>query len=152
MNTQSCIFSNSLNGKQDGRLARAYFSPNYNYFYQLLQTVKNETTVLNLVFKRFFTNINSTTNFYNLCERGGSTIFPWSFLSHSSNKLRGGTRQCFRKFPVSKKFMDKRVISLFSLKNFCLSVPKNFARNLSMFQKNSGIEIFHAEEGGITVL
>ena len=34
-------------------LAPAYFSPNYNTFDQLLQTVKNKTTVLILVFKEF---------------------------------------------------------------------------------------------------
>ena len=34
-------------------LAPAYFSPNYKYFDQLLQTVKNKTTVLILVFKQF---------------------------------------------------------------------------------------------------
>ena len=39
--------------RQDGRLAPAYFSPNYKYFDQLLQTVKNKTTVLILVFKEF---------------------------------------------------------------------------------------------------
>ena len=39
--------------KQDGRLAPAYFSPNYKYFIQLLQTVKDRTTVLILVFKEF---------------------------------------------------------------------------------------------------
>ena len=39
--------------KQDGRLPPAYFSPNYKYFDQLLQTVKNKTTVLILVFKEF---------------------------------------------------------------------------------------------------
>ena len=39
--------------KQDGRLAPAYFSPNYKYFDQLLQTVKNKTTVLILGFKDF---------------------------------------------------------------------------------------------------
>ena len=39
--------------KQDSRLAPAYFSPNYKYFDQLLQTVKNKTTVLNLLFKEF---------------------------------------------------------------------------------------------------
>ena len=42
-----------LNRKQDGRLAPAYFLPNYKYFDQLLQTVKNKTTVLMLVFKEF---------------------------------------------------------------------------------------------------
>ena len=38
---------------QDGRLAPAYFSPNSKYLDQLLQVVKNKTTVLNLVFKEF---------------------------------------------------------------------------------------------------
>ena len=38
--------------KQDGRLAPAYFLPNYKYFDQLLQAVK-KTTVLILVFKEF---------------------------------------------------------------------------------------------------
>ena len=39
--------------QQDGRLAPAYFSPNYKYFDLLLQTVRNKTTVLILVFKEF---------------------------------------------------------------------------------------------------
>ena len=39
--------------KQDGRLAPAYFSPYCKYFDQLLQTVKNKTTVLIIVFKEF---------------------------------------------------------------------------------------------------
>ena len=39
--------------EQDGRLAPAYFSPNYKYFGLILQTVKIKTTVLNLVFKEF---------------------------------------------------------------------------------------------------
>ena len=41
------------NCKQDGRLAPAYFSPNYKSFDQALQTVEFDTTVLNLVFKEF---------------------------------------------------------------------------------------------------
>ena len=39
--------------KQDGRQAPANFSPNYKDFDQILQTVKNKTTVLNLVSKEF---------------------------------------------------------------------------------------------------
>ena len=39
--------------KQDGRLAPAYFSPNYQYFDQLLQTIKHKTTVMILIFKDF---------------------------------------------------------------------------------------------------
>ena len=42
-----------LEVKKDGRLASAYFWPNYKYFDQLLQTVENKTTVLILVFKEF---------------------------------------------------------------------------------------------------
>ena len=38
------------NKKQDVRLAPAYFSPNYKYFDELLQTVENKTTVLILIF------------------------------------------------------------------------------------------------------
>ena len=76
--------------EQDGRLAPAYFSPNYNYFDQLLQTVKNKTTVLKLVFQRVFTNINSTTDFYTLRKR----VLRFSvenFLSHSVETFRRGT-------------------------------------------------------------
>ena len=39
--------------KQDGRLAPAYFSPNYKYFDQFFQKAINKTTVLILVFKEF---------------------------------------------------------------------------------------------------
>ena len=41
------------NIKQDGWLAPAYFSPNYKCIDRVLQTVKNKTTVLILVFKEF---------------------------------------------------------------------------------------------------
>ena len=34
-------------------LAPAYFSPSYKYFDQLMETVKNKTTVLISVFKEF---------------------------------------------------------------------------------------------------
>ena len=40
-------------GQPDSRIAPAYCSSNYKYLDQLLQTVKNETFVLNLVFKGF---------------------------------------------------------------------------------------------------
>ena len=39
--------------QQDGRLAPVYFLPEYKYFDQPLQTVKNEITVYNLVFEGF---------------------------------------------------------------------------------------------------
>ena len=48
-----------FNFEQDGRLVPAYFSPNYKYFDQLLQTAQNKTTVLILVFKEFLQTSNS---------------------------------------------------------------------------------------------
>ena len=54
-NTLSTLKNNCdwIKEQQDGRPAPAYFSPNYKYVDQFLQTVKNKTTVLNLVFKEF---------------------------------------------------------------------------------------------------
>ena len=47
----SAVWLTTLNSEQDGRLAPAYFSPNYKYFDQFLQMVKNKTFVLNLILK-----------------------------------------------------------------------------------------------------
>ena len=99
-------------------LAPAYFSPNYKYFDQLLQTVKNKTTVLILVLQiRALTNINSTTDFCALCRRV-SRFSVEKLSSHSAEKFRRGTLLCFRKFRVSKNFMPKRGISRFSIQPF----------------------------------
>ena len=51
-----------------------------------------------------------------------------SFLSHSAEKFRRGTRNpsvlCFRKFQVAKVFMDKMGgESQLSVGNFCVTVP-----------------------------
>ena len=67
-------------------LAPANFSPNYKYFDQLLQTVKNKTTVLILVFKEFLQ----------------TSIPPLIFVLYAKG---------YHNFP---------------LKNFRLTVPKNF--------------------------
>ncbi len=40
--------------------------------------------------------------------RGISHFSIEKLLSNSTEKLRRGTLQCFKKFVVSKKFMDKR--------------------------------------------
>ena len=93
--------------KQDDRLAPAYFSPNCKYFDQLLQTVKNESTVLNLVFKGFFTNINSTIDFYTLCKRV-SRFSVENFLSHNAEKFRRRTLLFQKKNLVTKNVTDKR--------------------------------------------
>ena len=77
-----------LNGKtRRPKLAPAYFSPNNNYFDQLLQAVKNETTILNLVFKGFLQILISPqiSKFY--ASRFSFEIF----LSHSAETFRKGT-------------------------------------------------------------
>ena len=51
--------------KLDGLIAPAYFSPGYNVFDTLLQTIKNREYSSEPSFQRSSTNINSTTNFYN---------------------------------------------------------------------------------------
>ena len=117
--------------KHDGRLAPAYFSANYKYFDQFLQTITNQTTVLNLLFKSFFTNINSSTDFHTLRKGEGSRLALKVFLSHSAKKLRRGTIRCFRKVVVSKTFTHmkgggggsittfrQKILSL-RAKNFC---------------------------------
>ena len=92
--------------KQDGRLPPASFSPEYKDFDQHLQTVKNKTTVLILVFKEFL-QINSTTDFCTLCKMVSQ--FSLEKISrHSAEKFRRGTLLCFRKFLLSKDVRDKR--------------------------------------------
>ena len=116
-----------LKKEQDGRLAPAYFSPNYKYFDQLLQTVKNKTTVLILVFKEFLqTSIRPLIS--GLYAKGYHD-FPFeNFLSHSAEKFRRGTLLCFRKFLVPKNVRDKRGGGYhdFLSQLFCLIEPKNF--------------------------
>ena len=67
-------------------LAPAYFSPDYKYFDRLLETVKNKTIVLILVFKEFLPA--SIPPLISVLYAKGNHYFP--------------------------------------LKNFCLTVPKNF--------------------------
>ena len=86
--------------KQDGRLAPAYCSPNYKYFDQVLQTVKNKTTVLILVFKEFLQ----------------TSIPPLISVLYT------------------KGYHD------FPLKNFRLTVPKNFIGESFSVSLISGIE------------
>ena len=103
------LSKSSINEKIDGRLAPAYFSPNYKYFDQLLQTVKKETTDLTLVFKRFFlqTSIPPLISILYAKEEV-SRVSVEIFLFHSAEKFCWGTLQCFRKYWVSKNFRHKR--------------------------------------------
>ena len=94
-------------------------------------------------------------------EEGGSfTVWSKIFLSHRTKKTSQGTILCFRKFLVGKKFSWTRGgregeggITIFRPKVF-VSLYQNISfENTLVFQKNSFIEIFHAQEGrGITGL
>ena len=93
-------------------LAPAYFSPNYKYFDHFLQTVKNKTTVLMLVFKEFLR----------------TSIPPLISVLYA------------------KGYHD------FLLKNFRLTVPKNFVEEPFSVSLISGIERFYASESYVTIL
>ena len=59
-------------------------------------------------------------------------------LSHVAEELRGGTFLRFTKFLLSTNFMDKRVgrgkeYHDFLSNKFCVTVPKNFVGNHSLF-------------------
>ena len=81
-------------------LAPAYFSPNYKYFDQLLQTVKNKTTVLILVFIEFLQ----------------TSIPPLISVLYAKG---------YHYFP---------------LKNFRLTVPKNFVEEPVCVSENFGYQ------------
>ena len=107
-------------------LATAYFSPNYKYFDQLLQSVKNKTTVLILVFKEFLQT--SIPPLISVLYAKGYHDFPSNnFCLTVPKNFVEEPLLCFTNFLVSKKFMHKgrfRKYHDFLSKNFCLTVPK----------------------------
>ena len=75
--------------------------------------------------RKFSTNINSTTDFCILCTTFRSKFFVSQCRKNwkvNPSVLR------FRKFPVAKKFMDKKGGESFKIfrRSFCLTVPKHF--------------------------
>ena len=120
-------------------LAPASFSREYKNFDQQMQTVKNETTVKNLVFEGFLqTSIPPLISIFYAKD-------VVQFFCPSNKNFRSGTLRCFRKFRVWKNFMHKKGISLVSVDFFCLTVPQKFVGEpFCVSKKNSGIENFHA--------
>ena len=125
---QVCHFvSFTLNDIQDGRLAPAYFSPDYECFDQLLQTVKNRTTVSILVFKELLQtsiwpliSVLYAKRYHDFPLKNFCLRLPKNFVEEP--------------FCVSenlwyrKNVRDKRGSGYhdFPSKLFCLTVPKNF--------------------------
>ena len=87
-------------------------------------------------------------------KKGGSfTVLSNFFYVTGPKKLRQGTILCSRKLLVGKNTLWIRG----GITIFCRKVVVSLYRNISLentlvFQKNSFIENFPAQEGGITVL
>ena len=91
--------------KQDGRLALAYFSPNYKYFDQLLQKVENKTTVLILVCKEFLqTSIQPLI----------SVLYAKGYHDFPLKNFRPAVPKNFVEEPfcVSENFRDRKILRL----------------------------------------
>ena len=136
------------NMKQDGRLAPAYFSPNYKDFDQLLQTVKNKTTVLILVFKEFLQtsiwpliSVLYAKGYHDFPSKLFCLIIPKNFAREP--------------FGVSENFWYRKILCFrglchdFLSKFFCLTVPKHFVEEpfYAVFQKISGSQNVYGYEG-----
>ena len=93
--------------KQDGLLAPAYFSPNYKYFDQHLQTVKNETTALNLVFEGFLPTSILPLNYILYAKEGVSRFsVEICFCLTEPEKFVG------EPFCVSEKFWYQKILCI----------------------------------------
>ena len=138
------------------RPAPAYFSPNYKSFDQLLQTVKYETTVLNLVFKGILqTSIPPLISIFNAQE--GYHDLPLKTFCPRAPKKIADEPLCFRILRVSKNvkkgggwYHD------FPSKLFCLTVPKNFVGEPFLASEKFWYRIFFMHKwggggGGITI-
>ena len=83
-------------------------------------------------------------------ERGVSRFAVEIFLSHSAEKFRTRTLQCFTNFGYRISLEKRGEYQGFPLKLFCLTVPQNFVPepfNVSLY---SDIEKFYALEGYVT--
>ena len=106
-------------------LAPAYFSSNYKYFDQLLQTVKSKTTVLIFVFKEFLQT--SIPPLISVLYAKGYHFFPYEnfWLTVPKNFVE-------KPVCVSENFGYRKTLCLraeyhdFFYKFCCLTVPKNF--------------------------
>ena len=106
-------------------LAPAKFSPNCKYFDQLLQTVKNKTTVLILVFKDFLQisippliSLVYAKGYHNFPLKNIRLTVPRNFLGEPFNaSLISG---------IENFYASQRGLPRFSVETFCHTVQKNF--------------------------
>ena len=84
------------------------FFAQLQYFDQLLQTVKNKTTALKLIFRGFRQTSFPPLIFILYAKEWVSRLSVKIFLSHSAEEICNETFRCFRKFLVSKNFLGFR--------------------------------------------
>ena len=144
-------FNIDRKNEQDGRLAPTYFSPNYKYFDQLLQKVKNKTTVLILVFKEFLQT--SIRPLISVLYAKGYHDFPLKNFCLTVPKNFVEETFCVSENFWYQKMLGKREGGYhdFLSKLFCLTVPKNFVREPFSVSLIAGIEKFYASEGYVTI-
>ena len=122
-------------------LAPVFFSRNYKYFDQLLQTVKNKATVLMIVFKEFLqTSVPPLI----------SVLYAKEYHDFPLKNFRLTVPKNFVEEPVcvSENFGYRKTLCLrgeyhdFLSKVCCLTVMKNFVGEYfcAVFQKISGSE------------
>ena len=129
-------------------LPAAYFSPNYKYFDQLLQTVKNKTTVLILVFKEFLQT--SIPPLISVVYAKGYHDFPLENFRLTVPKNFAEEPVCVSEnFGYRKNFMPKRGISRFSIENLLSHSTEKLRRGtLLCFTKILVSKKFMDKRGG----
>ena len=80
-----------------------------------------------------------------LNKNGISRFSDEKFSPQSAERFRCGTLRYSRKGRLSKNFMPKRVISLFSVEFFSRILPINLGRESLLFQNLWDIEDFYAQ-------
>ena len=78
-------------------------------------------------------------------KNGMSRFSVESFLSEGAEKFRWGTLRYTRKVRLSKNFMPKRLISLFSVELYSLMLPIISLGNPFLFHNLWDIEDFYAQ-------
>ena len=122
----SLVTSTHSTQQQDGWLAPTYFLHNYKYFDQLLQTVKNETTVLDSFLKGFLQKSIPPLISIFYAKEGVSGFSVEFFCLRVPKKIVGEHFNVSENFGYRKFFCKKGGYHDFLSENFCLTQPKNF--------------------------
>ena len=84
-----------------------------------------------------------------LLDNRGISIFRYVFVSQC-RKFLWGTLQCFRKFGVSKNFMQNRGVSRFSVEIFWSHSAENFRKGILLFLRKFLVSKSFMDEKGVS--